>query len=68
MHSTWEMSDCIRFHELLAKKEFCGVVVEISEDNVVSMILYDTVVEPPIDIGAVLVEEGRATDMTSSLH
>ena len=64
VHNDWTMSDCLRFHELLGKKEFVSVIVEKSED-IVSVMLFDTSSQLQTDIAAILVEELRAIDVTA---
>jgi len=63
--SGWNMLASVRFHELVGKKEeFCAVIVDASDSNV-GVMLYDRSDDGDIDVGAVLVKEGLAIDVTT---
>lgn len=64
MHSDWCVNDSLRFKELVSEKVLISVVVDVLDDGKISIILYDTSATPAIDVGAVLVQEGRAKDIT----
>lgn len=57
------MTDSIRFKNLVAHKTFAGIPVDINEGSI-SLMLIDTTEEAEIDIGAILVSEGLARDIT----
>lgn len=64
LHRDWSVEDSLRFKNLVSQKVMISVVVDVHKDGKIIIILYDTSTDEEVDIGAVLVEEGRAKDIT----
>ncbi|KAK7603532.1 hypothetical protein V9T40_003531 [Parthenolecanium corni] len=58
----WDLRDCIRFKDLVYEKVLISFIADVAEK--VSMVLYDTSMGGEVDIGAQLVMEGHAVDIT----
>ena len=59
----WDISDCLRFKDLVYEKVLISFVADIVGDKA-SMVLFDTSMGVEVDIGAQLVNEGHAVDIT----
>ncbi|XP_065221872.1 tudor domain-containing protein 7B-like isoform X2 [Planococcus citri] len=64
LHGDWCVDDSLRFKQLVSEKMLISFVVSVLDDGKISIILFDTSADDAIDIGAVLINEGRAKDIT----
>lgn len=62
----WDISNCIRFKDLVYEKVLISFVVDVGAEKA-SMVLFDSSMGSEVDIGAQLVGEGHAVDITERL-